>query len=210
MRICVYGASSNAIGELYKAKTYELGMKMAERKHDLVYGAGAQGVMGSVARGVQEHGGKVLGVSPDFFKVDGVLFDKCTEIIFTKTMRERKQIMEDSADAFIVAPGGCGTFEEFFEILTLKQLERHNKAIVIFNVNRYYDKLIAMMDQTVEQKFTKPATRLLYHVTSRPDEALDYIEKYVPETYVIKNLRHVEDGGESPFVFDVVRKKDTE
>ena len=206
MRICVYGASSSEIDEGYKEKVYALGKKMAERKMDLVYGGGAQGLMGAVARGVHENGGQVLGVAPDFFQVDGVLYDKCTEFIYTKTMRERKQIMEDSADAFIMAPGGCGTFEEFFEILTLKQLERHTKAIAIFNINGYYDKLIGLLENAIDQKFMKPANRMLYKVFTDADEILDYIVNYVPVTVELKNLRHVEDSV-NPFVYDVTEKK---
>ena len=100
-----------------------------------MYGAGANGLMGAVARGVCEENGTIIGVTPSFFNVDGILFENVSELITTETMRERKQIMEDKADAFIVTPGGIGTLEEFFEILTLKQLGRHGKAIVIFNQN---------------------------------------------------------------------------
>ncbi len=206
MRICVYGASSSEIDETYKQRVYELGKKMAQRGMDLVYGGGAQGLMGAVARGVQENGGQVLGVAPDFFQVDGVLFDKCTEFIFTKTMRERKQVMEDSADAFIMVPGGCGTFDEFFEILTLKQLERHTKAIAIFNVNGYYDKLVDMMENAIEQRFMKPANKLLYKVFEDADAILDYIVDYEPVQVELKQLRYLEDSV-NPFVYDVTEKK---
>lgn len=206
MRICVYGASSSEIDEAYKQRVYELGKKMAQRGMDLVYGGGAQGLMGAVARGVQENGGQVLGVAPDFFQVDGVLFDKCTEFIFTKTMRERKQVMEDSADAFIMVPGGCGTFDEFFEILTLKQLERHTKAIAIFNVNGYYDKLVDMMENAIEQRFMKPANKLLYKVFEDADAILDYIVDYEPVQVELKQLRYLEDSV-NPFVYDVTEKK---
>ena len=96
-------------------------------------------MMGAVARGMTEVGGEILGVAPGFFNVDGILYEKCTEFIYTETMRQRKQIMEDRADAFVMTAGGIGTFEEFFEILTLKQLGRHNKPIAILNTNGYYD-----------------------------------------------------------------------
>ena len=204
MRVCVYGASSDEIDVLYKNEIYKLGKMMAENKLDLVYGGGAQGLMGAVARGVQENGGDVLGVSPEFFKVDGVLFEKCSNIIYTKTMRERKQIMEEEADAFIMTPGGCGTFEEFFEILTLKQLQRHNKAIVIYNVNNYYDVLLEMLDRSVTEKFTRGATKLLYYVTDSPSDAIDYIVNYVPVEISIKQLRNVE---KDPFIYDQIKNK---
>ena len=205
MRICVYGASSEAISDFYKEEIYKLGKMLANRKIDIVYGGGAQGLMGAVARGVFENGVDVLGVSPDFFDVDGVLYENCSKMIFTKTMRERKTIMENNADAFIMTPGGCGTFEEFFEILTLKQLQRHNKAIVIYNCGGYFDVLLEMMERSIEQRFTKPATRELYYVTDDPQDAIDYIVNYVPREISIKKLRNVEDN---PYIYDKLKEKD--
>ena len=99
MKICLYGASSDAISPIYIEKTWELGAKMAQRGHGLVYGGGAQGLMGAAAKGVQAYGGEIIGVAPRFFQVDGVLFDGCTEMIYTETMRQRKEIMEQKADA---------------------------------------------------------------------------------------------------------------
>lgn len=191
MRICIYGASSNTIDNAYIQATEELGRAVADRGHSLVYGAGAQGVMGAVARGVYERGGNILGVAPSFFNVDGIIFPHCTQLIRTETMRERKQIMEDNADAFIMAPGGIGTFEEFFEILTLKQLGRHTKAIAVFNVRGYYDSMENMMQQAVEQHFMTEACRHLYKFFDHADEMLDYLEQYQPEEAagtVFKNI----------------------
>ena len=127
MRSCVFGAASPTIDAEYIEKVEQLGKKMAERGHSLVFGGGGNGLMGAAARGVRRGGGSIVGVIPRFFEDEGVeaICDFCTELVFTETMRERKQIMEDRSDAFIVVPGGIGTFEEFFEILTLKQLCRH-------------------------------------------------------------------------------------
>ena len=127
----------------------------------LVFGGGAQGMMGAAARGVRDGGGSIIGVAPDFFDVDGVLFPDCTEFIYTKTMRERKQILEDSSDAFIITPGGFGTLDEFFEILTLKQLERHNKAIVVLNVAGYYDNISSRKPANSYIAWWTPPKRLL-------------------------------------------------
>ena len=137
MNICVFGASSSIIDEKYIRDVEELGKSLAGRGHNLIYGAGASGLMGAVARGAYEKGGNIVGVVPDFFHdedmgVDGRLYKNCTEMVITESMRERKHIMEDRADAFIIVPGGIGTFEEFFEVLTLKQLARHAKPIVLF------------------------------------------------------------------------------
>lgn len=125
--------------------------------------------------------------------VDGRIFDKCTELIKTDTMRERKRIMEDRADAFVIVPGGIGTFEEFFEIFTLKQLERHNKAIAILNVNGYYDSMLRMLDDAVEKKFLRGACKILYKVFDNDDEMLDYIENYKPVKINVFEMRNIEN-----------------
>ncbi|MBQ9941641.1 MAG: TIGR00730 family Rossman fold protein [Christensenellaceae bacterium] len=192
-RVCVYGASSSQLDGKYIAAVEQLGAALAERGLGLVFGGGAQGLMGAAARGAHSKGGFILGVAPDFFDVDGVLFQECSEFIYTKTMRERKQIMEDSADAFIVTPGGFGTFEEFFEILTLKQLERHNKPIAILNVDGYYDGLLNFVDACMEKNVIKEACKRLYKVSDNVEEILDYIVNYNEEQLSVKNLRHVEE-----------------
>lgn len=191
MTICVYGAASDKIDPAYIKAVEELGRKMAKRGHALVYGAGASGLMGAVARGVYAEGGEITGVSPTFFNVDGVLFEHCTHLIYTETMRERKQIMEDTADAFIMVPGGVGTFDEFFEILTLKQLDRHNKAMVVFNCNHYYDALCAMMEKAVLEGFVSAPTLELYQVMDDVDAILDYIEHYTAGELDINELRNL-------------------
>lgn len=185
--ICVYGASSNAIEPVYISSAELIGEKLAEKNIELIFGAGASGVMGATARGVVRKGGKLTGVAPKFFNADGVLFENCTKLIYTTTMRERKQLLEDLAGGFIVAPGGVGTYDEFFEILTLKQLGRHNKPLAIFNVNGYYDKLLDLLDLAVNQKFMTDATNDLYQVFTDIDEMIEYILTY-DET--IKSITH--------------------
>jgi hypothetical protein len=191
MNICLYGASSNDIDKSYITASESLGKKMAQRSHALVYGAGAGGVMGGTARGVTAGGGKVIGIVPSFFNVDGMLYDKCNELIKTSTMRERKQLMEEKADAFIMAPGGIGTFDEFFEMLTLKQLSRHTKAMAIFNVNGYFDNLIALMEKAISENFVKSECKELYSVFSDIDSMLGYIEEYVPKDLNILNFKNI-------------------
>lgn len=191
MNICVYGASSALIDESYIKAGEELGRMMASRGHGLVFGAGADGLMGAAARGVHSLGGEIIGIVPSFFNVDGVLFDHCTELVRTETMRERKQIMEDRADAFIVSPGGIGTFEEFFEILTLRQLGRHTKPIVILNTNGYYDSMDEMLEKAVISGFMTAECKKLYKTAATPEDALDYIENYVPKHYNILEVRNI-------------------
>lgn len=191
MNICVYGASSNVIDEKYIEKVEELGRIMVERGHNLVFGGGAQGIMGAAARGVHEKKGQILGVAPRFFEVDGVLFEHCTEFIYTDTMRERKRIMEENSDAFIMAPGGMGTFEEFFEMLTLKQLGRHCKAIVVYNIYGFYDTMEKMMQEAIDKKFIKPECRELYGVFDDAEEMLDYLENYKGEKSGAKYFKNI-------------------
>lgn len=191
MNICVYGASSKTIDGEYILHGEELGRKMAQRGHKLVFGAGASGLMGAVARGMKEEGGYIVGVAPTFFNVDGVLFEDCDEMIPTETMRERKQIMEDKADAFVMTPGGIGTYEEFFEIFTLKQLNRHHKAICVLNTKGYYDAVIEVLKKTVEENFMTEENNKLYRVFNDVDEMLDYIENYKPFEVDITKMKSI-------------------
>ncbi len=178
MNICVFGASSDDIKKVYFDAVRELGNKMAERNHALVYGGGAHGLMGAAARGVAEMGGHVIGIAPSFFDVGDILYKESGELIFTETMSERKKMMEDMSDAFVVAPGGVGTFEEFFEVLTLKQLQRINKPIVIYNVDGYYDNLEALLVHVVENGFMKEECKNVYKIFSSAEEIVAYIENY--------------------------------
>lgn len=191
MNICVYGASSNIIDKVYIEATEELGEKLAKRGHGLVFGAGAEGVMGASARGAEKENGKIIGIAPGFFDVDGMIFENCTELIRPDTMRERKKMLEEMSDAFIMAPGGIGTFDEFFEIITLKQLSRHTKAIAIFNVNNYFDDLLSMMEKGIREDFIKEECRELYRVFDNVDEMLDYIESYVAVDMDILNFKNI-------------------
>lgn len=176
MNICIYGASSNTIHPEYLSAGEDLGRRMAMRGHSLVFGGGACGMMGAVARGMTAGGGMILGVAPSFFHVDGVLYDRCTEFVYTETMRERKRIMEERADAFVMTPGGIGTFEEFFEILTLKQLGKHEKPIAILNTRNYFDPIARMLRTAVDQNFMRPECLGLFGVFDRPEELLDGLE----------------------------------
>lgn len=191
MNICVYGASSDLIDKIYINEIEKLGEEIAKRGHGLVFGGGAQGVMGAAARGVKRLNGYVIGVSPGFFNIDGVLFKECDELIYTETMRERKKLLEDNSDAFIIAPGGIGTFDEFYEIFTLKQLARHNKPIIIYNANGFYDDMLKFLENAEREGFIRPKTLELYKVMTDPKDTIDYIENYVPEEINIVETKGV-------------------
>ena len=191
MKICVFGAASAHIDDIYVKSVEELCEKLAGRGHSLVFGAGATGLMGAAARGFKRGGGFVHGVIPHFFREEGVeaIYDECDKITYTDTMAERKFIMEDEAEAFIITPGGIGTFEEFFEVLTLKQLGRHSKAMVIYNIENYYDDLERFMDTVTERKFITFKCNQMYTVVSTAEEVIDALENYVPSETPWRKLK---------------------
>lgn len=191
MNICVYGAASTKIDDLYIKTVEELGAQLASRGHSLVFGAGGHGLMGAAARGVKSAGGYITGVIPSFFRDEKIeaIYDECDELIFTQDMRERKATMEEKADAFIVVPGGIGTFEEFFEILTLKQLGRHNKPIAIYNINGFYDNIEKVMYDAMNEKFIRSNCRTLYMIFSDIDELFAYVERCTPHNLTVHDLK---------------------
>lgn len=193
MRLCVYGAASPTIDPEYIRKTEEMGAEMVKRGHSMVFGGGANGLMGAAARGVRSQGGHIIGVIPKFFQQEKVeaVYGVCDEIYMPDTMRERKQIMEDHADGFIMVPGGIGTFEEFFEILTLKQLCRHNKPIVIYNLNHYFDELLHAMQVSVEKNFICDSIVDLYHVSDDLADLFAYLETPVEDD---RNIHDYKEG----------------
>ena len=191
MKICMYGASSTELEKIYYEKTEAFGREMAERGHGLVFGGGATGLMGAAVRGVSAAGGYSLGIAPTFFDKPGILFENCSEFIFTETMRERKQLMEDRADAFVMMPGGIGTYEEFFEILTLKQLGRHNKPIAVYNINGYYNEMNDMIEQAIEQKFMKEKCRTLFKLFDNMEDIFEYLENYKDDYSDILDMKNI-------------------
>ena len=124
---------------------------------------------------------------PDSLNFPGIVYEECDELIATRTMRERKAIMEQRSFAFIALPGGFGTLEEILEIITLKQLGYHNKPVVLLNINGFYDSLIAQFEETAAQNFAVPEALGLLRVCTTSAEALEYIENYKPDTSYRKN-----------------------
>lgn len=172
MNICIYGASSNSLAEEYYTAAEKFGEILGSAGHTLIFGGGNGGLMGACARGVHKTGGSIIGIAPRFFDEPGILCDYCTEFIYTETMRERKMLMEDKADAFVILPGGIGTFEEFFETLTLKQLGRHSKPMAILNTLSYYDSMIAMLENAVTNGFMSRSCLELFGFTDKEEEVL--------------------------------------
>lgn len=177
MKLCLYGASSNLINKKYIEATEKLGEKLAKRGHTLVFGGGANGLMGAAARGVTKVGGEIIGISPKFFDVDGVLYDKCTEFIYTETMQERKHLLVTKSDGFIVMPGGPGTFDELFETLSLRQLGIHNKPIAVFNIDGYFDPLGEMLKNAYDGNFMTKEILELCPLFNNETDLLKYLEE---------------------------------
>ena len=194
MKICIFGASSATIDEIYVQKVEELAEKMARRGHSLVFGAGATGVMGAAARGTKRGGGYIHGVIPEFFREERVerIYSECDKLTYTKTMAERKTLMEDDCDAFIIAPGGIGTLEEFYEVITLKQLGRHKKALAMFNINGYFDTLESFMREMAEKMFLAEPCLRMYEYFTDADELLDYLENYEPSDESWRELKNTD------------------
>ena len=176
MVICMYGAGSDLIDQKYKDVVEELGREIAKRNHELIYGGGGSGLMGAVAKGTHLAGGKVTGVVPHFMHEFEPIYEYTSYNIKTTTMGERKQIMEDNSDGFVICPGGIGTLDEFFQILTLKELKRQEKPIVLLNIDGFYDPVVDLIENYIQKGFIREKVRGLYGVASTPEEAINYLE----------------------------------
>lgn len=174
--VCVFCGASNNISKKFFDIGAEFGEVLARRGITLIYGGGDCGVMGAIANSTMKSGGHVTGVFPVSLRNIENEHQSLSEIIIVDTMHERKQGMFERSDAFIVFPGGFGTMDEMFEILTWKQLLLHDKPVVIFNYQGYWDPLIALMKNIIEQGFAKPEVATYYHVVTEIEQILDIIE----------------------------------
>ena len=153
--ICVYCGSSEKADDVYRQAAVHLGTLIGQKKHSLVYGGGRFGLMGLVASSVLENGGQVFGFTTQLLDEREGFHDGLTEIHVVSGMHERKQSMSEKADAFVILPGGFGTLDELFEIITWRQLNIHKKPIIILNINKYWDPLVNLMHQVVDKHFAQ-------------------------------------------------------
>ena len=168
--ICVFCGSSTGVSPLYAAAADELGHAMADAKIGLVYGGGGVGLMGAVARSVLRNGGKVIGIIPDFLSKREHMLRDVQELIVTKSMHERKQLMFERAQAFVALPGGVGTLEELVEQLTWKQLGQHRKPIVLANINGFWQPLLSLIEHMREDAFIRSKYNVELNVVEQASE----------------------------------------
>lgn len=177
MNVTLYGAASNTIDRVYIDRVEELGYALAQNGHTLVFGGGTWGLMGAAARGMQKGNGRIIGVVPHFIHKFEPVFEYCTELIQTETMAERKDEMESRADAFIIVPGGIGTFDEFFQILTLKVLEQHSKPIILYNINGFWDNMLAVIGTDMLKGFISKSVIDSIALCETPESVMKALEK---------------------------------
>lgn len=188
MNICVFGASSDRLAEEYYLAAEKLGRLIAEDGSTLVFGAGRDGLMGKCAEGAASVGGHIIGIAPAFFDEPGILYKDSGELILTGSMDERKTLMNDKSDAFVALPGGLGTFDEFFGCLTLKQLGRHSKPIVLLNTLGYFEPLYTLIKHSMDRKFAGRDTASLFALCDTPEQVMEYIANYIPMTGSTKRI----------------------
>lgn len=175
-KICVFGGAADRIEDRYKDDASFLGQMIGAHGYDLIFGGGDKGLMGACARGAKASGADVTGVIPDFMNKAGVLFQECTHVMITPTMAQRKQVMEEDADAFVAMPGGFGTFEELTEVITLKNLRQMDKPIVILNTSGFYNELLALFEQACAQRFIGKNGLKCYEVAGSAQIAIKILD----------------------------------
>jgi len=177
--ITVFCGSSFGTEEIYKEQAVLLGQTLAKKNIKLIYGGANVGLMGAVADGVLNSGGEAIGVLPDFLRSKEIAHLGLTELILVESMHERKTKMNDLCDGVIALPGGFGTLEELFEMLTWAQLGLHKKPIAILNINGFYDSLIELTKTMVEKGLLKDVNQQMLLVSDNIDDLLDQMKNYV-------------------------------
>lgn len=172
--LCVYCGSKKGVNPVFEQTAHNLGKAMAENSVELIYGGGRIGIMGVISDAVLNAGGHVQGVIPESLLQREVGHTGIQHLHVTEDMHTRKALLEKLSDAFLILPGGFGTLDELFEILTWKQLGFHSKPIMIFNVDGYFDQLIAFINTSIENKFVVEENRDLIKIINSIDEALQF------------------------------------
>jgi len=174
------------VAQKFKDSAQAVGLGLAQRHLGIVYGGGHVGLMGIVADSAMKAGAKVIGIIPEHIRAQEVQHEGLTELHVVPDMHTRKRMMVERADAFVILPGGLGTLDECFEILTWKKLKLHNKPIIIFNQDGFWDTMIALIDATIREGFSQPADRALFQVVTSVEEMFATLAlEVVPEMGVL-------------------------
>ena len=174
--ICVYCGSSPGNDPVFVETARKFGQILAQNGITLVYGGGSRGLMGALALSVHEHGGRVIGIIPEFLKVRERMFTGAQEIVVTRDMHERKRMMFERADAFVALPGGIGTLEELVEQLTWSQLGRHRKPILVANINGFWEPLVELLEHMKRSGFIHSDLMFDYAVVDRIEDVVPAIK----------------------------------
>jgi uncharacterized protein (TIGR00730 family) len=193
--VCVYCGSGPGRDPRHEADARALGEILAKNDVGLVYGGGAMGLMGTVARSVLENGGHVTGIIPDFLINRERMLDDVQELITVDDMHTRKRLMFEKADAFVALPGGIGTLEELVEQLTWAQLGRHKKPIMIANLHGYWEPLLSMLEHMTAHAFIRESLWVPYLITDRVENILPELEKAAEDVLATEELPQVAAGG---------------
>lgn len=175
--VCIYCGSSNNVADAFKKNAYDASTALAKQGKRIVYGGGHVGLMGIIADAALKAGAEVIGIIPEHIRAQEVQHTGLTKLHVVPDMHTRKRMMVESSDAFVILPGGLGTLDEVFEILTWKKLKLHNKPILIFNQNGYWDGFLALIDQTIKDGFAAPSDRALFKVVTTVAEMLDVLQE---------------------------------
>ncbi|SDQ93955.1 TIGR00730 family Rossman fold protein [Pseudovibrio sp. Tun.PSC04-5.I4] len=177
--ICVYCGSNAGNLPLFEQAAIQLGELLAKKEIRLIYGGGSIGLMGALANTVIENGGEVTGVIPEFLKDREVMLERAHELIVTQDMHERKRTMFEKADAFIALPGGIGTLEELVEMLTWAQLGRHDKPMLLLNLDQFWTPLVELLNHMRGLGFIRPDSDITYEITSDVSQCVDILCKAI-------------------------------
>ncbi|MBN2637448.1 MAG: TIGR00730 family Rossman fold protein [Prolixibacteraceae bacterium] len=180
MNICVFCSSSNAIADIYFEEAQKLGELIGKNNHSLINGGANVGLMEAITIAAGEAGAKTIGVIPELLKNRSLASNNIHDVVITANMHERKEKMREIADAFVALPGGFGTLEEILEVITLRQLSYHTKPIVFINTNGFFNFLFKQFELTYSELFAKEVYRELYFIANNSEEAINYIQNYVP------------------------------
>lgn len=175
--VCVYCGSSNHVDEIYKETARKVGQAIARHKLRLVYGGGHVGLMGLVADAALAEGGEVIGIIPEHIRAHEVQHKGLSQLIVVNDMHTRKNMMVEKADAFVVLPGGFGTLDESFEVLTWKQLALHNKPIIIYNAGGFWTPLLALIEHLIVKGFAPQNNRTIFKVVDTVDDLFAALSK---------------------------------